>query len=412
MLSYNLSCIPGFNDLLKSDAESNSNILKLNKIECRTNNSSYRVIRYDKDFLSSDLISTYGLCRSVIINNSNKVVGFSPPKSVPADIFMKKYPEITSDISVQEFVEGTMINVFFDPNIGITGAWEISTRNTVGATSSFFKGPNAKTFREMFTEAAAECNLDINLLEKDMCYSFVLQHPENRIVVPFSKPNLYLVAVYKILNNSDNNIKVQSYDVFEYEYYFHETIKSSVKFPLSYVCLDYSELIEKYGSMNTNYDIVGAVIYNNLTGERTKIRNPVYEQVRNLRGNQPKLQYQYLCLRHEGRVKDFLTYYPENKNEFSKFRDQVHLFTDTLYSNYVACYIKKEKPLIQFSEQYRTHMFNIHQIYMNEFREKKQFITNTIVQKYVNELHPSLLMYCLNYNMRKRNITYLSNNIL
>ena len=71
MLSYNLSCIPGFNDLLKSDAESNSNILKLNKIECRTNNSSYRVIRYDKDFLSSDLISTYGLCRSVIINNAN-----------------------------------------------------------------------------------------------------------------------------------------------------------------------------------------------------------------------------------------------------------------------------------------------------------------------------------------------------
>ena len=404
MLSYNLSCIPGFNDLLKSDAESNSNILKLNKIECRTNNSSYRVIRYDKDFLSSDLISTYGLCRSVIINNTNRVVGFAPPKSIPADIFMKKYPEITNDIRIQEFVEGTMINVFFDPNIGITGAWEISTRNTVGATSSFFKGPNAKTFREMFTEAAAECNLDINLLEKDMCYSFVLQHPENRIVVPFSKPNLYLVAVYKILNNSDNSIEVQCYDVYEYEYYFHETIRSSVKFPLNYICSDYSELIEKYGSMNTNYDIVGVVIYNNLTGERSKIRNPVYEQVRNLRGNQPKLQYQYLCLRHEGRVKDFLTYYPENKNEFSKFRDQVHLFTDTLYSNYVACYIKKEKPLIQFSEQYRTHMFNIHQIYMNEFREKKQFITNTVVQKYVNNLHPSLLMYCLNFQMRKRNV--------
>ena len=67
-------------------------------------------------------------------------------------------------------------------------------------------------------------------------------------------------------------------------------------------------------------------------------------------------------------------------------------------------YIKKEKPLIEFSQQYRTHMFNIHKVYMDELREKKQFINNTVVKKYVNELHPSLLMYCLNFQMRKRNV--------
>jgi hypothetical protein len=49
-------------------------------------------------------------------------------------------------------------------------------------------------------------------------------------------------------------------------------------------------------------------------------------------------------------------------------------------------------------------MFNIHQVYINELREKKQFINNTVVQKYVNELHPSLFMYCLNFQMRKRNV--------
>jgi hypothetical protein len=156
--------------------------------------------------------------------------------------------------------------------------------------------------------------------------------------------------------------------------------------------------------MNTSYDIVGVMIHNTETGERTKIRNPVYEQVRNLRGNQPKLQYQYLCLRKEGKVKDFLKFYPENKSEFSTFRDQVHLFTNTLYSNYVSCYIKKEKPLMEFAQQYRTHMFNIHQIYMKDLREKKLYINNTVVQKYVNELHPSLLMYSLNFHMRNRMI--------
>jgi hypothetical protein len=411
--TFNLSAIPGFMSLLNNDnIETIPNILKLNKIDCRTNNSVYRVIRYDKNLLCIDLIPSYGLCRSVIINSANKVVGFAPPKSIPADSFIHKYPNHISDDSIvaEEFIEGTMINVFFDPSIGLTGGWEISTRNTVGATSSFYKSPHAKTFRQMFMEAASENKLDINKLETDMCYSFVLQHPENRIVVPFAKPQLYLVGVYKI-ENKPNEIIVSHYDASEYKHFFNE-LGTSVKFPEEYKFDNYKELISKYGSMNTSYDILGVVIHNKLTGERTKVRNPVYEQVRNLRGNQPKLQYQYLCLRKEGKVKDFLKYYPENKKEFSGFRDQVHLFTNTLFANYVSCYIRKEKPLIEFSEQYRTHMFNIHQHYMNELREKKLYVTNNVIQKYVNELHPSLLMYCLNFQMRKRNVdTIIADNV-
>ena len=49
-------------------------------------------------------------------------------------------------------------------------------------------------------------------------------------------------------------------------------------------------------------------------------------------------------------------------------------------------------------------MYNGHQIFMNVLREKKLFVTNSVVIKYVNEMHPSLLMYCLNFHMRKRNV--------
>jgi hypothetical protein len=164
--------------------------------------------------------------------------------------------------------------------------------------------------------------------------------------------------------------------------------------------------------MNTSYDTLGVVIHNNKTGERTKIRNPVYEQVKQLRGNQPKLQYQYLCLRKEGKVGDFLNFFPEHKTEFSSFRDQIHLFTNTLYLNYISCYIKKEKPLIEFSDQYRTHMFNIHKHFLNELKEQKLYVNNTVVIKYVNNLHPSLLMFCLNFQMRKRSVDFIKSNDL
>ena len=402
-IRYILSDIPGFTNMVKNDDKLDKNILKLNKVESRTsNNTIYRVIRYDKNFLTRDLIRSYGLCRSVIINSNNNIVGFAPPKSISSEDFIHSYSENTRGVVAEEFIEGTMINVFWDDSIGLTGGWEIATRNTVGATSSFYKGISAKTFRDMFLEAAKENNLEFQSLLKTHCYSFVLQHPENRIVVPFKKPQLYLVAVYEIINY-DDNICVNVEDCINFHQHFN-SFKNSVKFPQKYTFNKYSELIEKYGSMNTCYDIVGVVLYNKLTGERAKIRNPVYEQVRNLRGNQPKLQYQYLCLRKEGKVKDFLNFYPENKKEFSGFRDQVHLFTDTLFTNYVSCYIKKHKPLKEFSQQYKTHMFNIHQKFLNELRTKNLFVTNTVVQKYVNELHPSLLMYSLNFHMRKRNI--------
>jgi hypothetical protein len=403
--TYILSDINGFTSMIKNDDKNDSSILKLNKVECRTsNNTKYKVIRYDKNFLSRDLIRSYGLCRSIIVNSSNKVVGFAPPKSISSEDFISSYSEKDTDIVAEEFVEGTMINVFWDDSIGVTGGWEIATRNTVGATSSFYKGPRAKTFRDMFLEAAKEANLEFDNLIKTICYSFVLQHPENRIVVPFKKPQLYLVGTYRIINE-ENSVYV---NVFDYkkanENFPFILVGADIKLPETYTFDTYAELIEKYGSMNTSYDIVGVVLYNKVTGERAKIRNPVYEQVRNLRGNQPKLQYQYLSLRNQGNVRDFLKFYPENKKEFSGFRDQVHLFTDTLFANYVSCYIKKMKPLKEFSDQYRTHMFNIHQKFLNELREKRQFVTNTVVQKYVNELHPSLLMYCLNFQLRKRNI--------
>ena len=82
----NLSLITEFNNIINNDNKDDLNILKLNKVECKTsNNQKYKVIRYDKNFLSVDLVPTYGLCRSVILNSNNDVVSFAPPVSVEAE---------------------------------------------------------------------------------------------------------------------------------------------------------------------------------------------------------------------------------------------------------------------------------------------------------------------------------------
>jgi len=428
----NLGSIPCFNELLHDDKNNTSNILKLNKLECRTdNNQQYKIITYDKKILNYDLVDSYGLCRSVIVNSKGDVVSFAPPKSLKADEFLKLYPDSNEHVIAQEFIEGTMINVFFDKSVGLTGGWEIATRNIVGATCGFYTTNNnnkitttqeeqqkehdqdkqdkeKKTFRTMFLEAAKENNLILENLNPQLCYSFVLQHPNNRIVIPFKKPQLYLVAIYYIDNRDKNNINVFTCDLQDNIDYWKTT---NIKFPEMYQFNEYDELIDKYASMNTSYDKMGVVLYNKKTGHRTKIRNPVYEEVRHLRGNQSKLQFQYLTLRKEGKVNQFLKLFPENKREFSLYRDQIHLFTNTLFYNYISCYMKKEKQLKEFSQQYKTHMYHIHEKYKNELKPENKFVTNKVVIDYVNSLQPSLLMHSLNYNFQLHMIDIVKNHL-
>jgi hypothetical protein len=395
-ITYILSDIPNFNTFISTgEIPSDESHFSAKKYTTKST-QEYSFVRYVKEFLHEDMINSYGLLRSVIVSNSN-IVCFSPPKALAAHNFMTKYPEKKDNIIAEQFIEGTMINVFFDSNCG-EGIWRIATRNTIDADVSFYKGSNI-TFHKMFNEACMLNNVNINALNKQYCYSFVLQHPSNRIVVPFKSPQLYLVAVYEISQNN-NDIRIIEKNLDEIKPSFLGS--TNIKFPQRYSFGEYNQLIEQFASSNTTYDVVGIMVKNLQTGERTKFRNPVYEEVRHLRGNQPKLQYQYLHLRHSGKMPEFLKYYPEMKNEMSKYRDQVHAFTENLHKNYVACYIKKEQKLGLYPEQYRTHMFKLHEHFISNLRPKGLCVTNTEVIKYVNQLHPSLLMYCLNYHMRKR----------
>ncbi len=148
---------------------------------------------------------------------------------------------------------------------------------------------------------------------------------------------------------------------------------------------------------------MGVIIKNKVYNIRTKIRNPAYEEVRLLKGNQPKLQYQYLLLRNQGKVGDFLKYYPESKREFAEYRNQIHEFTNALFNGYVSCYIKKEAPLNQYNGQLKPHMFNIHKIFLSTLKEQGLYVTMSVVISYVNGLHPSQLMYALNFDKHVNN---------
>ena len=118
---------------------------------------SLELIHYNKKMLDTENMDKYKYVRSIIVDrsNDNKVVMMSPFKSLPYEEFKEKYP---GNIIVEEFIEGTMVNVFFASN-----KWQISTQTNIGGNTKFF---SKKTFKDLFYEAVDESGIKLELLDE------------------------------------------------------------------------------------------------------------------------------------------------------------------------------------------------------------------------------------------------------
>ena len=377
----------------------------------------HSILKYTAGTLKCDELQTIGLLRSVVLDQHGKIMAYSPPKCVvpSADEMNGRFSD--DNIIVEEFVEGTMINVFYHkPNGQEDGAgWELATKSCVGANIVFHsvsrKKPETnetaetnettetkKTFRRMFLECMNEANLDFGALQKDCSYSFVMQHPNNHIVRQISAPALYLIAVYKV-DNETLVVEEQCRD--EHLARINGSSATLVQLPLQFTDVRLSELKEMYTSLNASYDFPGLMCRERSTGVRFKFRNPNYERIKNLHGSEPKLQFQYLSLRQQDKIKEYLKLHPEHSDAFQKFRDQLHAYTNQLFFNYIGCYVKKERPFTEYPAEFKTHIFRLHEHYLKELREKKEHVTLGKTIAYMNGLPPSHQIYALNYGTRK-----------
>ena len=93
------------------------------------------------------------------------------------------------NIEFTEAIDGVLINLFYYKDIEYGGRWMISTRGRVNAFNSRWR--SELNFGEMAAEAMS--GYDFNQLNKNHCYSLVLEHPENINVVIHKKTNIYHV---------------------------------------------------------------------------------------------------------------------------------------------------------------------------------------------------------------------------
>ena len=300
----------------------------------------------------------YSNFRSVIYNSSQNPVCFSPPKSISMEQFKSSFP--IDKCIIEQFVEGTMINVFYDET------WKIATKSVLHATCTF---NSERTFSKMFYD----CNLKLDSLDPSIVYSFVMQHPENRIVTKVNVPKLILVASYQI----------------QHGYAIEVNVDGFVK-PEQYVYSSYEDAENAAQLMN----IKGLMFKCN--GVRSKIRNKDHETIEMVKGNSP-FHVHYLWIRNTEKATEYFSHFPEDRAIANQIECTITTGAKDLLRHYKQYFIYKNSVNIK-----KEFLFDLHQIYLTKLKPKFMNLQETLA--YMNRLHPSTLMHLL--QVLKTSLTY------
>lgn len=423
----------------------------------KTPSGVFYTLKYDRAKLTDEQYGTVGRFRSVVFDSKGEICCIAPPKMLKITDEMKSLP-VNSEggyLTAEELVEGIMVNLFWrgagageGEGEGAGGKWYIATKSCVGEVSfdhileaavadnvvpsssdatsaldstdsgdkpAFQKLSIQEVLRRRICDVLSLLPGGLDAVPKQYCYSFVVQHPKNQIVNLITVPKLYLVAVYE-LSKLDagsgegagvNAIRIHR-DIFSSS--FAGTVSHM---PSSLTCVadetdassatlaphtveDYCRM---YASSETRSVSLPGVVFQDMdTGFCYKMRNPKYESVKKRKGMEQKLMAQYLQLRKDRAIDEYLKYHPQHSRAFHQFRDRLHEYTQRLYDAYIEHYVKKNaKPLKEYDRELKTHMYKLHyDVFLATMKETGTFVTKHTVINYVNNLAAAQQLACLN----------------
>jgi len=337
-----------------------------------TDNGPYAMITYNKE--TSDMTAPHvEFFRSVVWDKAeNKPVCVGPSRGLTIGAAIAQG---LTDIHVEEFVDGVMINMFYDT---YAKEWRLATRNQLGASGHFY---GKRSFAELFWETFESRGLKKEDLIPGEYYSWVLQHPDERIVVG---PR-YGIPTITLVNKSSEDLKRLRLEAYRPQAYPLSTLEN-----LNYL----KEFVTAQGQ-HLGATWQGVVIHKD--GRRYKIRTTQYEEARALRGNQPKRPYLWLERWAQNKLTAYLRLYPEEQNDADRVITEFKACTQELHDLYLRVYRKKDLPLGQAPQKYRKLIWEAHKA------GKGAYFPH--LRQFMNEQATARKLWLVNYDERYGVIT-------
>jgi hypothetical protein len=338
---------------------------------------TFRVLRYAKGV--SDLNARHGKwMRSVIWDTeSNLPVCVAPPKAEKGDVPTGSVTYVT-----EPFLDGMMVNVF--RTVKNPNTLQIATRTQIGAGGKFY---SEKTFAQLFDEALAA----MNFTKQDMLNtlagvseefpasfaSFVLQHPEHRVVARCRTPHLWIVQS-GVVHSSGNVTINELCTTWPSHFKIHS---SSLQFSSE------TELNAYFGALcQKNGWFYQGLVFKDGKGNRWRMRNPNYLYLRALRGSESTCMERFLRLRSESKVSEYLKHYSEDRQTFWDLEQTLRTKTKEVFDSYCAVHKAHEKKLEDLPWSVRPCVFKLHAHYLEHLRPNNEKVTMKNAVELVNNL--------------------------
>ena len=342
------------------------------------------IVRYVKEKSKMDCENiNMSLFRSVIIDTARvNVVCMAPSKSKSG-----LPPLATRFTQIEDFVDGCMIQAF----MGTDGIMHLATRTQIHATNSFY---SSKTFEMLFEECLActpirtRDSLKTILFERltslnatAVFASFIIQHPEHRIVVKYRSPELSMVHFG--MTTFEGTTILEDGSLWPNALRCLEISRYS---PQSFATEDECHALLRSSSISNGFCWQG-LVFKDGNGNRWKMRSNSYLSLRTLRGGEAQPVDRFLRLRNSGKVVEYLKHYSEERNVFWEFEHTLRKQTGEILKAYEAVNKTRSISFAQVDDSYKPGVFMLHNYYLTVLRpEKKGSIRLNDAIKIVNSM--------------------------
>lgn len=391
----------------------------------------------EKSYNKDDMVTQ--LCRSIILDASNlRILSLGVTKSSDLETFKTEYPTVSIDdgFTVQEYPDGTMIMVNPELESYQSSVVEVPAEQEDGETTEInpvekkdiqfstrrvlgtgYFNNSSKTFAEMMKENFVSSGVDFSRLmdmyKMNYCFVFNVQHKEHRMVTPDVSRNT-LVRVYHTKSSEEAtlqyNTMISSLGTENFDNHLQEFYNNMVtEIPLNDFKSEFGveelnildtitlpnyewETIENYVAEMNEFQQGICIVSNN--GQRTKIRNPRYTALRELKGNLPIYLEQknhlnvfklYWKLRHEKNLLKFCQYFDGDdkyKEIFKSFNDNIHNLKSLLFNTYQDLNVRRTITRDDVPWHIYPLCCDLHKM----FKVDKKKIYKNVVNSYIDSL--------------------------
>lgn len=318
---------------------------------------------------------------------------------------------------VTEYLDGTMINVFWNPNLnpetGDPFGWTLSSRSKIHATCRF---TSDRLFRDLFEEARVHSGVLYETLNTRLCYTFILVHPETRRVIHYQAPRIVLVSVVRCVpvsssgaNDGSEEMRlsaesltwdqmvVESRRIVPVDEGHPEILPRRATIPARNI-LSYS--LEE----DVTKTLSGWVITNRETlWSRVRILTDGFTECANLRGDTASRRTNYLRLMsldpRGDTIRKYAALYPEEEDAIRELGETVKATVNELIQNYIDRHVKKTKEHNDLPHWARRPIWDLHGRYLRT----RVPIREAEVLGYFRDISPSFVNRMLR-NREKENM--------